>query len=67
MKAKNLLYLEIYAFAPLGVVCGNFYEPQISRGGGTREDTPLAKASDGRIQLPVCAETDASAILKIYE
>lgn len=66
MKAKNLLYLEIYAFAPLGVVCGNFYESQISRGGGTREDTPLAKASDGRIQLPVCAETYLPAIVKLY-
>lgn len=36
MKAKNLLYLEIYAFAPLGVVCGNFSESQILRGGGKR-------------------------------
>lgn len=67
MKAKNLLYLEIYAFAPLGVVCGNFYESQISRGGGTREGIPLAKASGGRIQLSVCAEIDASAIPKLYE
>lgn len=66
MKAKNLLYLAIYAFAPLGVVCENFYESQISHGGGTREGIPFAKASDGRIQLPVCAETYSPAIVKLY-
>jgi len=36
MKAKNLLYLAIYVFAPLGVAGGIFPESQISRGDGKR-------------------------------
>lgn len=36
MKAKNLLYLAIYVFAPRGVAGGIFSESQILRGGGKR-------------------------------